>query len=173
MNACRYNEHKKKKKRVYVFVCDTCGLPKASSCSSKLDLARVTSALNLSYSLQERSNSWNEDTNQKQVHGPVCKKPWLYIEKIKPLSYCFPWEIISTSILNSHICSIFMLMDGYVQFPWDKEIMLIRHSESHFSRTAPPGGFLAYQIGYVIHPTNFGWVRPAWKNLQGDTQCAS
>lgn len=38
----------------------TCGLPRASSCSSRLDLAKVTSAPNRSYSLHERSNSWKE-----------------------------------------------------------------------------------------------------------------
>lgn len=45
----------------------TCGLPKASSCSSKLDLANVTSAPNLSYSIHERSNSWNE-SQPARVH---------------------------------------------------------------------------------------------------------
>lgn len=38
--------------------CPTWGLPSASSCSSKLFLARVTSPSNLSYSLHDRSNSW-------------------------------------------------------------------------------------------------------------------
>lgn len=67
----------------------TCGLPKASSCSSRLDLAKVTSAPNRSYSLHERSNSWKE--KQPAQRSGDWERKW------------FPHSFLLVFLLNSKL----------------------------------------------------------------------